>query len=95
MRSACSGPTIDGEPVVEIGWTLLPAFWGRGYATEAARAALAYGFEIVGLEEIVSFTMVENRASRRVMERIGMTYDREIERAGLAHVLYRLHRPRN
>jgi RimJ/RimL family protein N-acetyltransferase len=86
---------VEGEPVVEIGWTLLPAHWGRGYATEAARAALTYGFGTAGLEEIVSFTMVENAASRRVMERIGMAYDRDIERAGLPHVLYRLPAPRD
>jgi RimJ/RimL family protein N-acetyltransferase len=84
---------VEGEAVVEIGWMLLPAHWGRGYATEAARAALTYGFETAGLEEIVSFTMVENTASRRMMERIGMAYDRDIERAGLPHALYRLPAP--
>jgi RimJ/RimL family protein N-acetyltransferase len=83
---------VEGEPVVEIGWTLLPAHWGRGYATEAARAALAYGFETAGLDEVVSFTLPHNLASRRVMEKLGMTYDRDIERAGLPHVLYRLTR---
>jgi RimJ/RimL family protein N-acetyltransferase len=84
---------IDGESVVEIGWTLLPAHWGCGYATEAATAALAYGFETAGLDEVVSFTMPNNHASRRVMEKLGMTYDRDIQRAGLPHVLYRLGRP--
>ncbi|HWM09643.1 MAG TPA: GNAT family N-acetyltransferase [Solirubrobacteraceae bacterium] len=84
---------VEGEPAVEIGWTLLPARWGRGYATEAARAALAYGFETAGLDEVVSFTMPHNRASRRVMEKLGMEYDRDFERAGLPHVLYRLAAP--
>ncbi len=80
---------VEDEQVVEIGWMTLPARWGLGYATEAAIAALAYGFETAGLEEIVSFTMPHNRASRRVMEKLGMEYDRDFVRAGLPHVLYR------
>ena len=59
-------------PAVEIGWRLLTPYWGNGYATEAARACLAYGFEHLGLDEIVSFAVPENRPSRHVMERIGM-----------------------
>lgn len=62
-------------PCVETGWRLAPAQWGRGYATEAARASLAFGFERLGLEEIVSFTVPANVRSRRVMDRIGMTHD--------------------
>lgn len=62
-------------PAVEIGWRLARQQWGRGYASEAARAALAFGFEEVGLEEIVSFTVPQNVRSRRVMERLGMTRD--------------------
>ena len=59
-------------PCVEVGWRLAVAHWGRGYATEGARAALDYGFDQVGLREIVSFTTVGNHRSRRVMERLGM-----------------------
>jgi RimJ/RimL family protein N-acetyltransferase len=59
-------------PCVEIGWRLARAFWGQGYATEAARAALRVGFQRFQLPEIVSFTSVLNRPSRAVMERIGM-----------------------
>ncbi|HEX5206971.1 MAG TPA: GNAT family N-acetyltransferase [Steroidobacteraceae bacterium] len=59
-------------PCVEIGWRLAFEHWGRGYATEAARAALDCGFERLGLEEIVAFTVPGNWRSRRVMERIGM-----------------------
>ena len=86
--------TVAGAPAVEIGWTLLPRHWGRGYATEAAHTALAFGFGPAGLAEIVAFTLPHNGASRRVMERIGMTYDREFVHAGLPHVLYRLAKPR-
>jgi RimJ/RimL family protein N-acetyltransferase len=62
-------------PCVEIGWRLAAPYWGRGYATEAARAALAFGFEELELDEIVSFTVPENVRSRRVMEKIGMRHD--------------------
>jgi len=64
-------------PVVEIGWRLARAVWGKGYASEAARACLAHGFETVGLTEIVSFTVPANTRSRAVMERIGMRRDPE------------------
>lgn len=62
-------------PCVEVGWRLAYAYWGHGYATEAARAALRVGFEQLRLEEIVSFTAVINRRSRAVMERLGMRED--------------------
>jgi RimJ/RimL family protein N-acetyltransferase len=67
--------TAPFTPCVEIGWRLTPAAWGHGYATEAARAALVFGFERLGLDEIVSFTVPANVRSRAVMERIGMTRD--------------------
>jgi RimJ/RimL family protein N-acetyltransferase len=62
-------------PCVEIGWRLAAEYWGRGYATEGARAALALGFAELGLAEIVSYTVPGNQRSRRVMEKIGMTHD--------------------
>ncbi len=89
-------------PCVEIGWRLAAKHWGRGLATEGARAALAAGFERYGLPEIVSFTSVTNMRSRRVMEKIGMTRDaaddfdhpRVPEGHPLRrHVLYRIRRP--
>ncbi len=67
--------TAGFTPCVEIAWRLAPAYWGRGYATEAARLALAYGFGTIGLSEIVSYTAVTNRRSRAVMERLGMRRD--------------------
>lgn len=83
---------IDGEPVVEVGWSVRPARWGEGFAVEAARASLGWGFERCGLEQIVSFTRVDNRRSQRVMEKLGMQYLRDFERRGLPHVLYRVRR---
>jgi RimJ/RimL family protein N-acetyltransferase len=62
-------------PAVEIGWRLARPAWGHGYAIEAARKALAYGFGEAGLDEIVSMTTVGNERSRSVMERLGMTRD--------------------
>jgi RimJ/RimL family protein N-acetyltransferase len=62
-------------PCVEIGWRLAFEHWGHGYATEAARVALAYGFGTLALSEVVSFTSVTNRRSRAVMERLGMSRD--------------------
>ena len=88
-------------PCVEIGWRLAYEHWGRGYATEAAAAALAFGFGELGLDQVVSFTAKDNVRSRRVMERLGMTYSMadDFEHPNLAqghrlrpHVLYRLSR---
>ena len=70
--------TVDEEMPftgTEVAWRLARPAWGHGYATEAARAALRYGFDIMGLPEIVAVTMARNLRSRAVMERIGMTSD--------------------
>lgn len=86
-------------PCVEVGWRLAPEHWGRGYATEAARASLAFGFDVLGLDEILSWTVPANVRSRRVMERLGMTHDPrdDFEHPSLPeghrlrrHVLYRI-----
>jgi 3-dehydroquinate dehydratase/shikimate dehydrogenase len=62
-------------PAVEIGWRLSFKAWGKGYATEGAKASLAYGFNILKLKEIVSFTTVQNLRSTKVMEKIGMHHN--------------------
>ena len=85
---------VEGAPVVEAGWSITPARCGEGLATEAAAASIAWGFERCGLEEIVSYALLENARSRRVMEKLGMSYERDFERAGLPHALYRLRRDR-
>lgn len=85
-------------PAVEIGWRLARSAWGLGYATEAARASLDFGFGDGGLDEVVSFTTVGNARSRAVMERLGMTRDPadDFEHPGIRghllapHVLYRV-----
>lgn len=110
VEESCSGcfvgfvglhvPSADlpFSPCVEIGWRLVAEYWGRGYATEAAREALRFGFESLGLAEIVSFTAVANLRSRVVMERLGFrhggeTFDHPAVEEGhplRLHVLYRL-----
>lgn len=72
-----SVPSFEAHfmPAVEIGWRFARASWGQGYGSEAARAALAYGFEEAGLSEIVSFTTTANQRSEAMMRRIGMTHD--------------------
>jgi RimJ/RimL family protein N-acetyltransferase len=90
-------------PCVEIGWRLAVDAWGHGYATEAARASLRFGFEQGGLDEILSWTVPANVRSRAVMERIGMTHDPadDFDHPNIPvgsplrrHVLYRLSRER-
>ena len=74
-------PDFDAHflPAVEIGWRLGAEHWGRGYATEAARAVLAFGFERLALPEIVSFTTTANVRSQRLAERLGCTPGETIE----------------
>lgn len=62
-------------PCIEIGWRFAKEYWGNGYATEAAKAAIDYGFSVLSLDEIVAFTTEEHHPSRKVMSRIGMTQD--------------------
>jgi ribosomal-protein-alanine N-acetyltransferase len=62
-------------PAVEIGWRIARAYWGLGYAPEAARAAIVVGFEQLNLSEIVANTVAVNHKSRRVMAKLGMTHD--------------------
>lgn len=93
--------TLDASfsPATEIGWRLAYDYWGRGYATEGAKACLEFAFETLNLEELVSFTTAQNRRSRAVMEKIGMHHDLkdDFDHPKLAkdhplrrHVLYRL-----
>ncbi len=84
-------------PCVEVGWRLAREFWGHGYATEAARAAIEFGFTEASLDDIVSFTVPANMRSIRVMEKLGMKFAGEFDHPAIAaghplrrHVLYRL-----
>jgi RimJ/RimL family protein N-acetyltransferase len=92
---------IDFTPCVEIGWRLDASAWGRGLATEGARTVADYAIGPLGLDEIIAVTAVANTRSRRVMEKIGMSYDPRDDfnhpripdgHALSRHVLYRLRR---
>ncbi|MBA2712499.1 MAG: GNAT family N-acetyltransferase [Rubrobacteraceae bacterium] len=82
----------EGEHKTEVGWRLDRAYWGRGLATEGARASIRYGFEKLGLERIISITVPENVASRRIMEKAGLTYRGETRWRGLDVVWYEIDR---
>jgi RimJ/RimL family protein N-acetyltransferase len=91
-------------PGVEIGWRLIPDAWGGGYATEGARAALAWGFANLDVAEILSFTAQRNERSEAVMRRIGMTRapERDFDHPRLAddsplkrHIVYMAKRPQS
>ncbi|MEV7024733.1 GNAT family N-acetyltransferase [Kitasatospora sp. NPDC093558] len=64
-------------PAVEVGWRLARTFWGRGFATEAAREAVRFAFEDCGLDRLVSIAQIGNTASERVMDKLGMRVERE------------------
>jgi ribosomal-protein-alanine N-acetyltransferase len=80
---------VTGDPEVEVGWVIAAERWNRGYATEMARATVATAFGDLGLTELVAFTLPTNHASQAVMRKTGFAYERRVEHAGLAHVLYR------
>ncbi|MBV8251276.1 MAG: GNAT family N-acetyltransferase [Chitinophaga sp.] len=87
-------------PCVEIGWRLRAEAWGAGLATEGAIRCLQYGFDQLGLEEVVSFTATLNQRSERVMQKIGMTFLTIFNHPSLPthhplmpHVLYKINKP--
>ena len=83
---------VDGAMETDIGWHVLRAHWGQGYATEAAEASRDYAFAQVGVERLVAQIHPENYASRRVAEKIGMRLLREYEHARGRRLLYVLER---
>ena len=88
----CGLNTIDELGEIEILYALERAAWGQGLATEAARTALAYGFDEVGLSRIVAVTRPEHTPSRHVLEKLGMRYERDVDVFGIHAVLYALTR---
>jgi [ribosomal protein S5]-alanine N-acetyltransferase len=84
----CGLQPLPETTEIEIGWWLAPARWGKGLATEAARLAMAYGFEEARLDRIVAVAHPANRASLRVMEKLGMKFEKETVHRGFDVVLY-------
>jgi RimJ/RimL family protein N-acetyltransferase len=91
-RGGLQHTLATGEDEIEIGWAIVPERWGEGLATELALKSVQAGFETLGLSELIAYTLTDNLASRRVMEKAGLTFERDIEHAGMPHVLYRLAR---
>ena len=91
MVGFCGLQPLANTPDIEIGWWLARSHWGRGLATEAARAVLRDGFERAGLDRIVAVAQPANGASRRVMEKLGMRYERDTQHKGIDVVLYAIH----
>lgn len=87
-RGGLSRIVVDGELRLEVGWTVREALRGRGFATEIGQAGLLFAFDELGADEVVAFTEPANVRSRAVMERLGMTYEREITHNGAPFVLY-------
>jgi ribosomal-protein-alanine N-acetyltransferase len=88
----CGLNTIDELGEIEVLYALERAAWGQGLATEAARAAIAYGFDEAGLPRIVAVTRPEHTRSRHVLEKLGMRYERDVDVFGIHAVLYALTR---
>ena len=84
---------VGGRDEVEVGWAVMPDRWGEGFATELGRASARVAFERLELLDVVAFTLLDNHASRRVMEKLGFVYERDVLHAGLPHVLCRLTAP--
>jgi RimJ/RimL family protein N-acetyltransferase len=80
---------VEGTDEIEVGYGLLPDWWGRGLATEIARSCVRIGRERLSFGSMVAITLATNRASQRVLEKAGLTYERDLTYAGLPHVLYR------
>jgi RimJ/RimL family protein N-acetyltransferase len=89
-RGGLLGTHVGGADEVEVGWAIVPERWGQGLATELALASIAVAFGDLGMHELVSFALPDNWASRRVMEKSGFKFERDIVHVGLPHVLYRL-----
>jgi ribosomal-protein-alanine N-acetyltransferase len=88
----CGVGFMHATPDPEIGWWLARPYWGRGLATEAARAALEDAFERAGLSRIVSIARPANTVSIRIMEKLGLTFECEFEIEGMRLVRYAIER---
>jgi [ribosomal protein S5]-alanine N-acetyltransferase len=88
-RGGLQHTSVTGADEVEVGWAIIPERWGQGLATELALASVQVGLHRLGLVDLIAFALPQNTASRRVMEKAGFSFERDIEHAGLPHVLYR------
>ncbi|WP_017655027.1 GNAT family N-acetyltransferase [Fortiea contorta] len=89
-RAGLRNINVEGNNEIELAYALMANFWGKGLATEMGEEILKIGFELLNLPEIVCFTLTTNKASQRVMEKLGFKYERDIIHANLPHLFYRL-----
>ncbi|MBD2440880.1 GNAT family N-acetyltransferase [Nostoc sp. FACHB-110] len=89
-RAGLRKTNVEGKAEVELAYALMAKFWGQGFATEMGRKILQVGVNLLGLQDIICFTLTNNLASKRVMEKLGFEYEREIIHANLPHLFYRL-----
>jgi RimJ/RimL family protein N-acetyltransferase len=80
---------VSGVDEVELGYSLMPQYWGKGLATEMATAMLAVGFDHLGLPSVIAMTYAGNGRSRRVAEKLGFQFERETAWKGSQAMLYR------
>jgi [ribosomal protein S5]-alanine N-acetyltransferase len=83
---------VDGRDEIEVAWAVMADRWNEGFATELGACAVGVAFERLALPDVVAFTLHDNRASIRVMDKLGFVYEKDVMHAGLPHVLYRIAR---
>lgn len=88
-RGGLLSTIVEGRQEIELLYAVKAECWGLGYATELALAATEHACTVAQAESVVAFTLPDNQASRRVMQKAGFTYERDITHADLPHVLYR------
>jgi ribosomal-protein-alanine N-acetyltransferase len=83
---------LDGRKEVEVGYVLAKSHWGRGLATEAARASRDYGFDVLGFDRLISVIRPDNLQSQRVALKNGMRFEKDVDAKGVAARVYCIHR---
>lgn len=89
----CGLKYLEEIDEVDLGFRFFPDYWGKGLATEAGFACLQFGFEVIGLEYVIALVLPENRASIRVLEKVGMTCEGEFSCFGLTPLRFGIRRP--
>src|SRR5665213_527490 len=89
-RGGLERKSVEGRDEVEVGWAVHPESWNQGIASEIGRLSIDVAFDRLGLTDLVAFTLPDNLPSRRVMEKCGFSYERDIVYKGWQHVLYRI-----
>lgn len=92
-RGGLSHSGVPGLDAPDVAYALLPAYWGRGFATEIARASVAHGFGALGLAAVLGFTLPANRASQAVLRKAGLTWRGRFRFHGYPHLLFRADAP--